>query len=193
MTDINQILKQHAEWIINNTKGQKADLRNVNLCNVNLCNADLYNADLRNANLRNADLRNANLRNADLSYVNLRNADLHNADLRNANLRNADLSYVNLSYANLCGADLSYAYLRDVIGFILLPIADYRGHSFAHAIKVNNIWRIRSGCRDFGIYEALDHWGNPENIYTPEDIKDQYCYAILWLIEKLDVMEKTND
>jgi hypothetical protein len=80
--ELKDILAAHAEWLKDNSKGKRANLRYANLS---------Y-ADLRYANLSYADLRSADLRSANLSY-----ADLSSADLRSANLRSADLRSANLS------------------------------------------------------------------------------------------------
>lgn len=105
-----------------------------------------------------------------------------------ANLRGADLSGANLRGADLCGADLSgadlgCADLRETVGFVLLPVADYRGYSFPHAVLCGDQWRVRSGCRDFSISEARRHWG--EEYAGQRDIGDMYLYAIDWLERKI--------
>ena len=97
---INKILASHKEWM-KGTGGERADLRDADLCGAdlrvaNLCGADLCGADLRDADLCGADLRDADLCGADLRVANLCGADLCGADLRDADLR----------VANLCGADL---------------------------------------------------------------------------------------
>ena len=86
---LDDILRKHALWINNESRGERADL---------------YQADLRGANLSGADLRGANL-----SRANLSGADLYQADLSRANLSRANLSGANLSRANLSGADLREA------------------------------------------------------------------------------------
>ena len=96
--ELETILGQHKEWLIDNSKGKRADLRH---------------ADLRYANLKGAALRSANLSSANLSSANLSGADLSGADLSYAALRGADLRYADLSYAALRGADLSGANLPD--------------------------------------------------------------------------------
>jgi len=68
---LNQILKDHELWLLDPTKGKRANLCNANLRYADLSNADLYRADLRYANLSNSDLRYADLR-----YANLRGANL---------------------------------------------------------------------------------------------------------------------
>ena len=88
------------------TGGERADLRDADLCGADLRDADLRGADLRVANLCGADLRVANLRDADLRDADLRDADLCGANLRDANLRDADLRGADLRGADLCGADL---------------------------------------------------------------------------------------
>ena len=94
--ELNEIVASHGRWLADNPTGERADLRNANLCGANLrgadlCGANLRDADLCGANLRDADLRGANLRNADL-----RGADLRGADLCGANLRDADLPAIIL-------------------------------------------------------------------------------------------------
>ena len=91
---LSQILKDHAEFLLDNEKGQRADLRDADLRR-----ADLRRADLRRADLRDADLRRADLRDADLQGADLRDADLQGADLRRADLRRADLQGAYLDYS----------------------------------------------------------------------------------------------
>jgi len=105
--ELKDILSKHDEWLKDNNKGQRANLRSADLRYANLSSANLSYANLSSANLSSADLRYANLRSADLRYANL-----SSADLRYANLRYANLSSANLSSANLRSADLRYANLR---------------------------------------------------------------------------------
>ena len=102
-SELNEILKKHALWLIGDPNGSKA----------NLYGADLSGANLYGANLRLANLYEANLSGADLSFANLYEADLSEADLRRANLYGADLSGANLREANLYGADLYEANLYE--------------------------------------------------------------------------------
>jgi len=101
--ELQVILAGHKEWLKDNTKGKRANLRD----------ADLSYADLSYAALRDADLSYADLRYADLRYANLKGAELSDADLRGANLSYADLRYANLRYADLSDANLRYADLSD--------------------------------------------------------------------------------
>ena len=73
---LNFILNKHEMWLLNDPRGERADLRG----------ADLSGADLRGADLRGAELYKADLRGADLSGANLSGADLRGADLRGAKL-----------------------------------------------------------------------------------------------------------
>jgi len=70
-TKLAGILAEHAAWLKDLTKGERANLRGANLQDANLRGANLQDADLRDADLRGANLRDANLRGA-----NLRGADL---------------------------------------------------------------------------------------------------------------------
>ena len=114
---------------------------------------------------RGADLRGANLCGAKLRGADLCGADLCGADLRGANLRDADL----------CGANL-----EGVNNFTLLPIQDYRGHSFIHAVRdENGKWFICAGCRRFSIEEGRAHWGNPA--HKCRDMADRYLDVLDWM------------
>ena len=58
-SELNQILKEHTEWLKDSNKGKSA----------NLNGADLIGADLSGANLRDANLIGANLNGADLRWA----------------------------------------------------------------------------------------------------------------------------
>ena len=73
---LNFILNKHKMWLLNDPRGERADLRW----------ADLRGANLSGANLDGADLRGANLYKADLIGSNLYEADLYEADLRGSKL-----------------------------------------------------------------------------------------------------------
>ena len=112
------------ELYIEESKLQRADLRDTNLQGANLVGANLQNAHLGGANLQGANLVGANLQGANLVGANLQGAsfggaDLQNADLRNTNLQNADLKRSNLrnadlKRANLQGFDLSFTTLKGI-------------------------------------------------------------------------------
>ena len=105
--ELAKILKEHAEWLEDKTKGNRADLRFADLRFANLRSANLNSADLRFANLRSADLSSA-----DLSSANLNSANLNSADLNSANLRFADLRFANLRSADLSSANLDKRYIQ---------------------------------------------------------------------------------
>ena len=113
---LNSILNKHKMWLLNDLRGERADLYKANLAEANLMGANLMEANLMEANLYKADLRGADLRGADFMGANLRGADLRGAnlmgaDLRGANFYKADLRGANLRGANLGGADLGGAKL----------------------------------------------------------------------------------
>ena len=149
--DLQKILSEHAKWLTDPSTGARANLRDADLQGANLRNADLQNADLRSANLRDADLQGANLRGA-----NLRSAYLRTADLRTANLRSANLRSAYLRTANLQGA----------IGLVYLTQTDAGYPVLAQQPEPEAPWRIRAGCRDFSIDEAIAHWSDPD-YHTP--------------------------
>ena len=149
--DIQSILSEHAKWLADPSTGARANFQ--------------Y------ANLRSADLRSADLRSADLLYANLRDADLQGANLRNANLRNADFQYANLQYANLQGA----------VGLVFLTQTDVGYPVLAQQDNLNAPWRIRAGCRDFSVDEAIEHWSAP-TYHTPSS--GQRCVAVIEWFKK---------
>ena len=93
---LDDILRKHALWINNESRGERA-----NLSGANLYQANLYQADLRRANLSRANLSRANLYQANLYQANLSEANLSEANLSEANLSEAKLYQANLSRANL--------------------------------------------------------------------------------------------
>ena len=108
---LNFILNKHEMWVLNDPRGERADLRGANLMGANLREADLRGADLSGADLRGADLSGADLYKADLRGAELIEANLSGANLSGADLRGADLMGAYLSEANLMGADLGGAKL----------------------------------------------------------------------------------
>ena len=86
--ELNEILRNHIHWILEDIDGWREMM-------ANLRGADLYGTDLRGANLCDADLCDADLGMADLYRADLRGANLYRANLRRANLCGADLRGAN--------------------------------------------------------------------------------------------------
>ena len=97
--ELAHILKEHAEFLLDNSKGARADLTRSNLTG----------ADLTRSNLTWADLTQANLTRSNLTWANLTGANLTRANLTRANLTGADLIGADLTRANLIGADLDFS------------------------------------------------------------------------------------
>ena len=97
--ELDEILRKHKLWLMNDPEGEMA----------NLSKANLSEADLSGANLSGANLSEANLSEANLSWANLSWANLYRANLYRANLYRANLSEANLYMANLYRANLSEA------------------------------------------------------------------------------------
>ena len=121
--ELDEILRKHALWLINDPNGSRADLYEANLIGANLYGADLYEANLIGANLYGVNLIGANLYGVNLCGADLSGADLRIANLCGVNLYGADLYEANLIGANLCGANLIGAnlyganlYEADLIG-----------------------------------------------------------------------------
>jgi Family of unknown function (DUF5758)/Pentapeptide repeats (8 copies) len=111
--ELKLILDNHKAWLLDNSKGAKA----------NLFRANLYGTDLSEVNLSEADLSEVNLYEVNLYGANLYGTDLFRANLSEANLSRANLSRANLSRANLFRANLSRANLFDTIlpNFSIVP------------------------------------------------------------------------
>ena len=108
---LNSILNKHEMWLLNDPRGERADLHGADLRGANLRGADLIEANLSGAELIEANLRGANLRGDELYKADLRGANLREANLYKADLSGADLGGAKLSGACLGGADLSGAKL----------------------------------------------------------------------------------
>ena len=104
------------------------------------------NANLRSANLCGADLCGANLSGGDLCGANLRSANLRGGDLRGGDLRGADLHGCIFGHSN---SAISLG-------------TDPRGYDFV-AIRHDDGWRIKAGCRWFTLPEAVSHWTESNN------------------------------
>ena len=116
MTDIKQILADHALWL-RSEGGARANLYRADLSWADLYGANLYRANLRGANLYRADLRGAYLYRADLSEADLRGANLRGANLSEANLRGADLSEATVREALTLGRNIGHASRGDQYTF----------------------------------------------------------------------------
>ena len=138
---LNFILNKHEMWLLNDPKGERADLSGADLSGTDLRGAKLSGATLYKADLRGAELVEANLRGAYLGEADLYGANLMLADLRWANLREANLYKADLSGADLSGAKLSEAtlYEADLSGAKLdWPLACQEKGSFIGYKKCRN-------------------------------------------------------
>ena len=173
---LNEVIASHGRWLVDKSRGERANLRYADLCGANLrganlCDADLRYADLCGANLRYADLRGADLRNADLRGANLCDADLRDADLRGADLRNADLRGANLCGANLRDADLPAIVLQ--VG----PIGSRKDYVVYNASNDN----IRCGCwNDYKGGTLAEFEARVEEVY-PSEKKDTLTFRNQYL------------
>lgn len=111
--ELQEVLKKHAEWLDDNTKGERADFTGADFTWANFTGADLTNADFTNAKLNGADFTNANLINADFTNANFTDADLTWANFTGANFTGADLTDAELTWANFTGADFTGADLTN--------------------------------------------------------------------------------
>lgn len=108
--DLAAVLDSHRAWVASDgRRGERADLRGLDLAGRSFWRADLRRALLDQADLTGADLDHADLRGASLPGARLAGASLWEAKLGMADLRNADLSGAKLDHADLRGAELTGA------------------------------------------------------------------------------------
>ena len=163
---LNEVIASHGRWLVDKSRGERADLRGADLRYANLRGANLCDADLRGADLCGADLRNA-----DLCYANLRDANLHDADLRGADLR-----YANLCGANLCGANLRDADLPAIV-LQVGPIGSRKDYVVYNASNDN----IRCGCwNDYKGGTLAEFEARVEEVY-PSEKKDTLTFRNQYL------------
>lgn len=167
--ELDEILYKHRLWLIGESGGVRADLRNVDLSGSDLRNINLRNANLEYINLNNTDLRCANLSGADLYGAYIDDANLKHSDLRCANLRHTHLIGVDFSHANLRNADLEYADLRD---------ADFSDANLSSAdLGYTKIYRVKNiffpmACPEKGSFIAFKKAGDYIiELFVPEDAK----------------------
>ena len=86
----------------------------------------------------------------------LRGADLREADLGAADLRGADLRGADLGGADLGGADLFLADLGDQ--WVVQGATRSDGYQFLLTNLTEEGVRLKAGCRNFTIAEAIKHW-----------------------------------
>ena len=167
--ELESILKDHADWLEDQTKGKRANLQYANLQSANLQSADLQSANLQYANLQSANLQSANFQHANLQSANFQHANLQCANLQSANLQSANLQYANLRYANLRYADLRYADLR------FIPTGDsstiFCMNSNMYGIVVTK-GVIAIGCQQ----HSVEDWKS----FTDERISEMDTGALAW-------------
>lgn len=108
--ELDVFLRKHKLWLINDPKGERADLRYADLRYADLRGADLRCADLSGADLSDADLRGADLIGADLRYAHLSGADLSDADIRDAK---------NINHPIACPEKGSFIGFKKADGYIV--------------------------------------------------------------------------
>jgi uncharacterized protein YjbI with pentapeptide repeats len=99
ITELNQLIIAHNNWLNGNKCGKQ----------LNLCSVDLYGVDLSGVNLSKAILVDVIFFDANLIGVNLSGADLSTCNFTKANLIDVDFTEADLSHATLRGAYLAGA------------------------------------------------------------------------------------
>ena len=162
---LKQILKEHQEWLQDNSKGKRADLSGANLSCANLSSANLSGANLSRVNLSSANLSGANLSYANLSGVNLSGANLSGATLFRANLVGAKFV--------IAGQELIVNKQSD---FTRLVGSQHDGYRVKGFIKI--------GCQEHSVERWLEHVYQiaKNNAYTDEqaeEYEDLVAFAAL--------------
>ena len=156
-------LNAHAEWLVDNTKGERLDLSHSNLSCSDLSHSNLSCSDLSHSDLRGSDLSHSNLRDSNLSCSDLSHSDLSCSDLSHSNLRDSNLIFSDLRGSNLRGSDLRGSDLS----FSDLRGSDLRGSKgitmvldgcYEMYLIHGDTPMIKAGCRWFTISEATAHW-----------------------------------
>jgi len=179
---LKEILRLHKKYLLGESGGVRADLRETDLRWAKLSWANLTGADLRWANLSEANLMKADLRWAKLSWADLRWANLTGANLTGADLTGADLTGANLTGADLTGADLTGAGLSMAIGKLSVYFGGRHPGWAAGG-------RIGIGCEVHDYQHWLDHGIEigQANRYSEAEIKRYMAWVVStveWLREE---------
>ena len=157
--NLNEILELHKLWLLDNTKGKKANLSFTDLSNTDLSNTDLSNSDLKFTNLIYANLKRANLSNSNLNNAYLNNANLGFTDLSNTDLRNTILINTDLSFAK---------------NILLFQKPNGR---ICYAVKHTNCIMIQAGC----FWGTIDEFEQDGIKKYGDDIKQNYQPQVQYL------------
>jgi hypothetical protein len=175
---LNEILERHKLWLLDNNKGEYANLSNLDLSNLDLSNANLSYANLSYANLRFANLSKANLSYANLNEANLNEANLSNTNLEYANLSDACLSNTNLSNANLGFTHLDNTDFKFAKNILLFQKPNGRiCYAVKHTKKHTNCIMIQAGC----FWGTIDEFEKQAIEKYGDDIKQNYQPQVQYL------------
>jgi uncharacterized protein YjbI with pentapeptide repeats len=129
---LENVLREHAQWLGNDKQGEKADLRETNLSDSELA-PQLRHADLRKAYIREADFHGLTLLGPkDETYrigAQFANADLIRSSFKDTSLLSADFKGALLHEAQFQKSELKNS---DFQGAVLID-ADFEGASLAGA------------------------------------------------------------
>ena len=167
---IKEILEKHKKWLLGEGGGERANLRNADLCD---------------ANLRDADLRGANLYGADLCGADLRGANLYGADLRGADLcdaKNTDRVIWNIYtalYPLQCpekGAYTAFKKARDLIVELEIPADAMRSSATSRKCRASKA----------RVISITDVSGNPAGDSVASDYDSNFVYRVGEMVEVPD-------
>lgn len=190
MIELDPTLALHQKWVLRESGGVQACLRQADLSGVSLPKVRLDLAACSDANFSNANLSGAKFNGASLKYVNFQGADLSNADLSNADLNFANFSQANLTGALFRGADLLHARFDDAYlswyDFTLLSELAWQaaGNDLEKQMVASFMGRMNRYCwQDFQILSTEHkHW--ILNIFLPKIKPDDDAPPFLKALHK---------
>lgn len=178
--EIETILGNHQLWLMDDTRGVRADFSHARLVDVDFSHKDLsyakfirancYGAKFIGTNLQNAKMIEARLIQANLSNANLTEVDLSGSALNGSLLNRAQLKGANLTEVTLDGAQLLK--VKEVYLFNL-------GRSFGFSWQKGSEIIVKI---DY-IERSLDEWLNEPRYFERLKFSDKDKNAYLMMLK----------
>lgn len=126
---IKDILADHALWLKDRSKGNKANFFNVKICLENFAGMDLSYVSFYKSKLHHINFTNAILFETSFNESEITNTFFNNADLRNSSFKFSELNFCTFN-----GADCSGANFENVdFGRVMIRWAKLIGASFCNS------------------------------------------------------------
>jgi uncharacterized protein YjbI with pentapeptide repeats len=149
---------------------EKRDLTNIvkwvedktNLAGGDFIEANLGSKDLEGGLFAGADFSRADLSESVLTRCDFTGARFIGADLSGCTLDRADFTDADLTGVDLRDAQIESAIFKGCTGLVDAG-TDPRGYRFVGVKQDDSSWRVKAGCRWYGIKQAIQHWRYDEN------------------------------